>query len=207
MPVLVAAVVVLGLVSLVNLLLTLGVVRRLREHTSQLANIPGPTGATGPAIGSTVAAFATRTLDGEPITRDGLADQTLVAFFSPGCAPCEELRPAFVRHAATLPGGRERVLAVLTAPDGPGPDRAPGQIQGQVQGQVQGHAEGQAQVHAEAVAELAAVARVVVEAPGAELVGAAFGVRRYPTLCVVGADGRVVASGPSLTALRTPVPV
>jgi thiol-disulfide isomerase/thioredoxin len=183
MLVLTIAVALVGLLCLLDLVLTLGVVRRLREHAEVLANLPGQGGAE-PPVGAAVGPFAARAVDGERVTQDHLVDQTLVAFFSPGCAPCEELRPAFVRFAAAHPGGRGQVLAVLTAP-----------------------AELDSGEHADAVAELAPVARVVVQEQGDEVVAAAFGVRRYPTLCLVDANGRIAASGSSLTSLRAPVPV
>lgn len=179
MPVLTTAVVVVGLLCLLDLVLTFGVIRRLREHTALLSDRApasgGPDG--GPAIGSTVADFAAGTVDGAAVDRDWFTGQTVVGFFSPGCAPCDELRPSFIGHAATVPGGRDRVLAVLnTFPD--------------------------ADDTAAAVAELSRVARVVVEPAGGDGVASAFGVRGYPTLCVVDAAGRVTASGTTLDALR-----
>jgi hypothetical protein len=176
MPVLIAAVALVGTLCVVDLLLTYGVVRRLREHTAVLSAFSGLTPVNpDPIAGRTVAEFAATDVAGTPVTRDTLVDDALVAFLSPGCRPCAEVRSAFVRHAAEWPGGRKGALAVVV-----------------------GHPE---ETAAYDVTGLAEVARVVVEAPGTGGVCDAFGVTTYPTLCLVGGDGRVTAAGPTMEAL------
>ena len=55
---LIGAVVVVGVLCLIDLLLTFGVIRRLREHTTMLAGFqPGGDRVTGLAAGGTPAAF------------------------------------------------------------------------------------------------------------------------------------------------------
>jgi len=110
MPFMVAAVVVVGVLAMLDLTLTFGVIRRLREHTELLsAKNPAP----ALRVGETVGAFHTSTVDGGTVSRELITDETVVAFFSPTCQPCKEKMPAFVRYAQALDGGRERVLAVV----------------------------------------------------------------------------------------------
>ncbi|MEQ4301017.1 redoxin domain-containing protein [Plantactinospora sp. B6F1] len=110
MPFLIAALVITGLLCVLNLILTLGVIKRLREHTELLSTI-----AQGPPaieVGQVVGEFETTTVDHEALTRDALTGDTLVAFFSPTCGPCKEKLPKFVEHVRALPG-RDRSLAVV----------------------------------------------------------------------------------------------
>jgi hypothetical protein len=108
MPYLVAAVVLLAVVCVLNLILTLGLIRRLRAQDAPHA---GPPTALG--VGAEIGDFAATTVDGEPVRRDDLTG--LVGFFSAGCDPCHELLPRFVEHAKGQ--ARERVLAVVTGED------------------------------------------------------------------------------------------
>ncbi|MFC4049532.1 hypothetical protein ACFOY4_07555 [Actinomadura syzygii] len=111
MPYLAAAVVLVGLIAVLNLLLTLALARRLKE--------PGAAGTThsGPPVvlrpGSRPAAFASSTTDGEPVTDATLP--ALVAFFSAGCGPCHAQAPSVAEHARAA--GRENVLAVIAGDD------------------------------------------------------------------------------------------
>jgi thiol-disulfide isomerase/thioredoxin len=108
MPYLTAAVVLIGLLSALNLVLTLALIRRLRGDGAAAAGHAGPPMALGP--GSQVGDFTATTTEGEPVTRADLLG--LVAFFSAGCAPCHELAPRFARLATGLPR-----LAVVTGDD------------------------------------------------------------------------------------------
>jgi hypothetical protein len=115
-PVLVAAVVLIGLVSLLNLLLCLGVIRRLREQ-GQAG--PHRHGATDPGpiqlpVGQPVPAFEARTVTGEPIGPADLTGRTIVGFFSPGCEACEVQLPLFVTAARE---SHRPPVAVVVGPD------------------------------------------------------------------------------------------
>jgi thiol-disulfide isomerase/thioredoxin len=106
MPYLIAAVVLLAVLGMLNLLLTLAIVRRMRT-TSPVQQLPEPL-----PVGSTIRPFTAVTIDGQTISeRDLRGGQTLVGYFSPGCPPCEAALPRFVTYAAGL--DRERVLAVI----------------------------------------------------------------------------------------------
>jgi thiol-disulfide isomerase/thioredoxin len=178
MPYLLAAVVLLGAITGLNLLLTLGVIRRLRTHTAMLAG-GGPAAEldllpTGERIGG----FEATAVDGEPAGRDALTGDTLVGFLKPACGPCEERMPEFLRLAEAMPGGRRRVLAVVA---------------------------GTAEEAAPLLAQLSPVARVVVELVDGP-VTRAFGVHGYPTYYVVDGAGTVRSGGYQPDQLLVPAP-
>lgn len=176
MPYLITLVAVLVVATLLNLALTVGVIRRLRDHTEQLAAMPGPDGFPAgfepPAssmvpVGQRVPDFAAMTTEGETISRDGLSGRTLVAFLSPDCPGCLDQLPHLVEYAAGFPGGREQVLAVLGGTD---EDVEPMR------------------------ARLAPVSRIVVEPWGAGPVAAAFDMRLWPAFGLVDHDGTVIVT-------------
>ncbi|MFC4589315.1 thioredoxin domain-containing protein [Sphaerisporangium corydalis] len=107
MPYLVAAVVLLGVLCLLNLLLTIGILRRMRSRNDH----PGPLFTLGP--GSPIGSFSVETTAGEPVSDGTLTG--VVGFFSAGCEACHELLPRFAEHARGL--GRDQVLAVVGGGD------------------------------------------------------------------------------------------
>ncbi|WP_203918700.1 TlpA disulfide reductase family protein [Rugosimonospora africana] len=151
-----------------NLVLSVGVIKRLREHTALLSatGVPSQPALT---IGDAVDAFATTTVNGESVSYEDVTAETLVGFFTPGCGPCEKRLPEFVAYARTLPGGRDRVLATVVASD---PAEAAGYV-----------------------AELGQVARVVLE-DSTGVATRAFRVSAYPTVLMVAPDpdGRVLVT-------------
>lgn len=165
-----AAVLTVGLLCLLNLLLTFGVIRRLRQHTEHLNRLAPTELAPGIGVGEAVGDFQTTTTTGETLSRTGLTGETLVGFFSPGCQPCATQLPHFIELARELPGGRAQALAVVVAGTEAGQDY---------------------------VDRLAPVARVVTEGPDGVL-QAAFQVTGFPMLlrlddAVVRAAGVTVA--------------
>ncbi|GAA2317054.1 hypothetical protein SVIO_070720 [Streptomyces violaceusniger] len=178
MPLLAAVVVFVGALCALDLILTLGVIKRLREQTTLLAKMSGPPPAI--SIGEEIGEFEATTVDGEPVSRELLTGETLVAFFSPTCGPCKEKLPAFVDHVRALPAGGTQALAVVV---------------------------GEADDAAAFLAELSPVARVVLEGVGGPL-GKAFQASAYPTLLRVapGEDGRVVVTA-NQVALDRPTAV
>ncbi|GAA3989968.1 TlpA family protein [Allokutzneria multivorans] len=177
MTVVIIAVAVLGVLVLVDLVLTLGVVKRLREHTALIERALSATAPMPPImapVGTKITPFEARTVDGTTVSLGDLPDPTLVGFFSADCPACGENLPAFLDRARDL--GRDRVLAVAHG--------APDEV-------------------ADLVAKLNPVARVVTEAPDGPL-GVAFSVRGVPALCLVDATGTVVASGSDMAGLPMP---
>lgn len=165
-PVLLAVVVLVGVVAVLDLVLTVGVIRRLREHTELLSSVRGLGGPPIAEIGQEIGEFTTVTVAGIPIDRNGLAGETLVGFFTPQCAPCKERLPGFVELARSVSGGPARVLATVVG-DG-------------------------AEV-ADMVAALRPVAQVVTEPRGGP-VSTAFNVGAFPTVVKVApdSDGRLL---------------
>lgn len=178
MPILVAWLSLLTVICLLNLIFTFGVIRRLREHTQQLASRP----AAAPDLmmltaGEQIDGFTATTTTGLTVSRAGLTGLTLVGFFSPHCRACQERLPSFRTRAADLPGGRAQVIAVAI---------------------------GSADETAELQTQLADVAQVVVEPEQSDM-ALAFGVRAYPAFALVDAGGTVVASGYDLGEIQVPV--
>lgn len=93
MPFLIAAVVLVGLLCLFDLLLTFAVLRRLRRHTAELERLASEprTLPYDPSflVGRTLPESATRAV---PSPR-------LVAFFDADCGACHEHAPAFAAQA------------------------------------------------------------------------------------------------------------
>ena len=171
-----AAVVLVGLVAVVNLLLTIGVIRRLREHTTKLAGMPDMD-AMKPA-GERIGEFSTTTVDGMPISRELLAGWTMVGFFTPHCEPCTAMVPAFIERAIGVPGGRDRVLAVVL---------------------------GQREEAAKLANRFAEVALVVLESDiDSGPLAQAFSVVAFPCFCVIDGQGVVIEVGPSPQELAIP---
>lgn len=171
-----AAVVLLCLLCTFDLLLTFGVIRRLRQHTGQLADLRTKPAITGMTVGGDVGAFESRTTDGRVVTSAGLPGDTLVAFFSTSCAACHERLPEFLGHVTGL-GADTRVLAVVA---------------------------GTAEETPTMVPALAAVAEVVREDDEQGAMSTAFSVRGYPVLFRL-ENGKVAAFGTTVSALGTPV--
>ncbi|MEU9606529.1 hypothetical protein [Streptomyces sp. NPDC048057] len=161
----------LGLLCCLNILLTVGVVKRLREHGELLAKQGGASESNVP-VGLAVGEFSAITLDGELIERDDLPDDSVVAFFMHDCLPCQEKVPRFMEFARSLPRGREQTFVLVAEDDG-------------------GERE-----FAEA---LAPVARVVVT-NGMGPVAGAFKVSTFPTMLRVARDelGQVRVSANSV---------
>ncbi|MFD8529692.1 hypothetical protein ACFV0L_19975 [Streptosporangium canum] len=111
MSFLVVSVILLTLAVLANLILTYGVIRRLREHSEMIAS--SGRRDVSVSVGAQIGAFATTTTRGEPITNDSLGEQTLVAFFSPSCKPCHEKLPSFLKYSSQ--SSNDTLAVVLTS--------------------------------------------------------------------------------------------
>lgn len=95
------AVVGLAVLTLVNLFLLLGLVRRLREMAGSAGS--ASSGLIGvPAVGTVVGQFRESTLDGGVVTDESLRDGTnLVIFLTSTCPPCRDV----AAQLATPPPG------------------------------------------------------------------------------------------------------
>lgn len=171
-----SAIVVLTILTLFNLLLTVGVVRRLSKHSELLSSldsgVPVGVGAAKPAIGEVLPDFAVTTVQDSLVRSQDLTEGTAVlGFFTTDCAPCLTLFPDFLKHLSEHP--YDSALIVLNA-----------------------SADGRAEDMARQVGSLAQVAVV------ADIDDAAgnLGVDRFPT--VISTTGGVVRSnGASLGTL------
>jgi hypothetical protein len=95
------AVTLFGALSLINLLLTLGLVRRLRQFTAQ----PRPAGADLPVpeldLGGPLPLAGQVGQDGRPL---------LIGFFSAGCKACPDHIAPFRAYAEAFPGDAVAIL-------------------------------------------------------------------------------------------------
>jgi len=167
----IAALILVAAVTLLNLVFTLGVIRRLREHTELISKGLGHN--DGPAegvlaAGERVPAFEATTVDGISLTHRSLADGAMVAFFSPSCQPCQERLPEFLDRAAAVPGDAFAVVV------------------------------GDEAETAEMVAKLRPVVRVLTGS-AAEPMIEAFDADTFPALYRMAAGGVVGASGHTMT--------
>jgi hypothetical protein len=179
MPILIGLVVFVGLLCILDLALTVGVIKRLRILSDKLARVSrGP--ASSITRGERVHPFRTVTIDGEHLDQDQLVDDTAVAFFTPDCRMCRETLPTFLEYARALPGGRRQAVAVVV---------------------------GGREETAAYAAELAPVAQVVVEERGGPM-SLAFAVIAFPALLQVARDatGTLVATTDNLDLGHAGVP-
>lgn len=176
MAILVSAIVVVGVIGLVNLVLLFGVIRRLREHGDALASAAGAAGREMMTTGTAVD-FSATTVDGRVVSTGSLTDANLLGVFSTTCAPCLSALPAFVERAAAQPGGRDHVLTLVV-----------------------GDGEAEAAPFLSALAGVAKVVREPIHGPMAT----AFGVTGYPAFGLVDGDGIVRFSSASPAGLPEP---
>ena len=119
--------VIIGLLLLVNIALTLAVVRRQNDQGRLLTQVfsdRGEPAALDVMPGDRIGDFAVTTADGRAISRTDLQGSTLVAFLAPGCPSCEYSLPEFVTRAAAAPRGRDQVIAIVLGSSlGAGPMR------------------------------------------------------------------------------------
>jgi thiol-disulfide isomerase/thioredoxin len=178
MPILIAAVVAVGALCLLDLLLTFGVIRRLREHTSMLTGARGSEPpAIGLAAGNPPGVFSVVTTTGEEVT--GAVGLRVVAFFSSWCSTCPERVPPFVEYLSRHRIGRDSVLAVVAADNS---------------------------TPAPYLEQLAEVALACVEPTGGEI-ATAFQVTGFPAFFVLDADGVVAENAYDPATLPEPARV
>jgi thiol-disulfide isomerase/thioredoxin len=178
LTILTAAVVLVGVLVLLDLLLTLGLIKRVRTHAELLDKVVNAAPASAAAVepgqlplGRVVGEFAATTSEGLEISRESFDDGAVLGFFSTWCDTCAEQLPGFLAYAEPL--GRERVLAVV---------------------------HGDEDKLVDLVARLSKVAQVVVE-PEHGPIAVATGVMGMPTMAVLDKDWQVTSSGYSSESL------
>ncbi|MCW3815091.1 redoxin domain-containing protein [Micromonospora sp. DR5-3] len=182
MPIVVAVLVVLTTLTLLNLLLTFGVIRKLREHTQELAAGRPPVTLS---VGAQVPDFTASTDDGDVVSIASLrASGGLVAFLAPDCSGCQEQLPSVRSALAEALDTPAAVLIVLTRLQ-PAPDR-------------------EDRERAELVAALGVLdsRATIVHEPLDGAVQSAFQVAAFPAFYLVDTDGRV--AGVSNNASQLP---
>ncbi len=176
MPALIAFNLFVAALVILDLVLTLGVIRRLRQHNAILTSFMTAK-STAIAPGSVLGDFSAETDDHEVVSNRSLRGKTLLGFFSEDCQGCTKALPGFVDLALAFPGGRQSVLAVIL--EGPGS-----------QGAALGYRDA-----------LRPIARTIRERPGGQ-VSTALKVSAFPSYALVDSDGRVLASGGRLDTIK-----
>jgi hypothetical protein len=178
MPFLIAAVVVVGLLCAVDLLLTLAVIRRLREHTTQLAQLRAQAPDMGLlATGTPLPSFTATSVDGATVG-GGAAGTRIVVLLSTTCPACATELPNVRNYLRTNEIARDAAVVVVAGPDNADADRF--------------------------VADLTQVATVVRE-PFDGPVTTALSARAFPSYYLV-SDGVVRSSAIAVGELVEPVP-
>ncbi|MFC4947009.1 hypothetical protein [Pseudonocardia sp. GCM10023141] len=163
MEFIVAAIVVLAILVVLNLLLTFAIVRRMRNAGEQPAGESGTSGRDV-LVGRRFPEFATGTGSGR-----------LIGFFSATCEPCIEQATQFARHPAA-----NRTAFVITKGAGAG--------------------QTEALITALEVSEPGGSPALVLD-PESSATADAVGVRAFPQLLLLDAEGVVMASRHSLGGL------
>ncbi|MFF5205874.1 TlpA family protein disulfide reductase [Streptosporangium sp. NPDC000396] len=179
MSLLVAAVVLIGGISIVNLLLTLAVIRRLRDPAATGAGRAAPPDLPELPAGSPVPAFQGQTVSGQTVSAQTTAGSAAVfAFFDTGCSSCKPAVPKLVNFAKkhALPAGQ--VIAVVGDNDGNA---------------------------AEYIDALGDTATVIVEETMGNM-ARAFSLDSFPAFVIADADGVIVRSGHGGTTLAAGLP-
>jgi peroxiredoxin len=115
MQYLAAAVVIFGVLSLVNLGLTFALIRRAARQPAQGAGMTRQRPSPRLAAGVKAPEFSAATIRGETKALGDLTGaRSLLGFFSAGCPPCMAAVPDFIQYADSIPGGASQVIAVVS---------------------------------------------------------------------------------------------
>jgi cytochrome oxidase Cu insertion factor (SCO1/SenC/PrrC family) len=118
MPFVIAGLVLVGAIAVLNLLLTMAVIRRLRKNEAAMP----PMMESGPAKGSATPEFSIESITGETVTQESLAGSpAVVAFFSTTCSACKPALPKLVEH---IEGNGLKPGQVVAVINGEGDDHA-----------------------------------------------------------------------------------
>ncbi|BEL05299.1 hypothetical protein Q0Z83_034900 [Actinoplanes sichuanensis] len=170
-----AAVTVAIAATALNLLLTFGVIRKLRIHDAKLADRNAVIQEATLPAGTSVPAVTASTVDGDTVSSVRPGSAQLIGFFSIGCGACDDRIPEFIAYQQRT--GVAAVAVVVTDADDSGPY----------------------------VARLSPHVDVVVERERGPL-ATVYAVTSFPALCLVDAQGVVVAGGNAFPELPDFVP-
>jgi hypothetical protein len=177
-PILITTVVGVALLGLLNLLLTLAVIRRLRGYETRLAaQSRGDSGPDLLPVGTTLPAFSGRTAAGEEVT-PAQTELALIAVLSTTCDVCHEQVPELARYLSERGVARDTALVVVV-----------GDVDDPVGQQL-----------ADRVDAVATVVREPYDGP----VTTALGARIFPAFYLVG-DGVVRSHAIAVSELAEPV--
>ena len=98
----------LWMIVLTNLLLTLAIIRRLNAEPARAR--------TGLRAGESAPSFSARTLGGKTLTLADLQRRTALVFVGPGCPPCVDALPEYVR-LASIAKSSETDLVIVSGGD------------------------------------------------------------------------------------------
>jgi peroxiredoxin len=176
MAYLAAAVVFVGLLCFLDLLLSLAIIRRLRQEQDQHGAAPHGVQAVTLPAGTMAPEFTAVTTTGAARTRDSLAGQrSVIAFFAASCDSCRTQLDDFADYARSMPGGAGQVLAVVSGD--------PGQARDIVQ-------------------KLDGPVSIALESEDSPT-AAAFSVWGFPSFYALDEDGRILSAGMSVSRLRS----
>ncbi|WP_242882798.1 TlpA family protein disulfide reductase [Actinomadura litoris] len=102
---------VLGTLVILNLVISVGVIQRLRVHTELLAHLRGESPTLRP--GQSIGPFETVSTRGEVISDEMIKSESVIGFFSPGCVPCKERLPDFLEFSHEMRGVQQHSIAVV----------------------------------------------------------------------------------------------
>ncbi|MFC4118147.1 TlpA family protein disulfide reductase [Nonomuraea zeae] len=105
--------IVVGTLCLLNIALTVGVIRRLREHETRMQPPPAP--AVSAPVGAEVNDFTAVSISGKALSKSDTLLETNFLFISADCAPCRDKLPDYLEY---LRSARPRTVAVLTPAEG-----------------------------------------------------------------------------------------
>jgi peroxiredoxin len=175
MAYLAAAVVLVGALCFLDLLLSLAIIRRLRQQSPHPVEAPGGPVPTLPA-GTLAPEFTATTTTGATRTRDSLAGQrSVIGFFAASCDSCRTQLDDFADYSRRLSGGPAQALAVISGD--------PAQA-------------------ADIVRKLDGPASIVLE-PDDSPTATAFSVWGFPTFYALDEDGMILSAGMRASNLQT----
>lgn len=172
------AIATVGALCLINLALTLAMARQLRRVSEGLkARRAAITQNLGFKIGDMAPQFAATTTTGEVRTLDGATGSRLViAFLTAMCPPCRTQAERLKEYAASAARESTQILVIISGP---------------------------ATMASEFGREMEDSLWVAVEPPRGPT-ATAFAIETYPTVYLIGPDGRIEAGGRTVASLPTP---